>query len=486
MKDLRGKTLVGLFWTLSSQAGQQVLSFGVSVALSRLLVPSDFGLIGKVMVFVGFARLLGDFGFGAALIHDKAADHLKTVSVFWLNLAIGLMLNALLWFGAPAIGRFYGDPALVPLLKVLSFGVTITALSTLQRSLLRKAMDFRSLAVADNVGALMSGAIAVLLALAGYGVQSIVVQSLTASLCVSGVLWYRSSFRPSLQFRASALRELWGFSGNLLGGNMLNYWIRNLDNLLVGKFLGSSALGIYQRAYGLMLLPINQVTQVTGLVMFPAMAAVQGDKQRVKRIYLRALAAIALLSAPTMLGLFVTAEPFVLTVFGGRWREVIPLLRLLSLVGLVQSLNATVGWIYTSQGRTDWQFRFVLVGAIATYAAFAIGLQWGLMGITTAYAIRVYCTLYFTYYYPGKLIDMRVSEVARAVAGPLACACAMAGLVFAVDRFVLQAQWLPLRLAALVLLGALVYFALLRVFRVAAFDDVLEIMRERMAKRRRA
>jgi O-antigen/teichoic acid export membrane protein len=484
VKDLRSKTLTGLFWTIASQAGQQVLSFAFTVVLARLLGPADFGLVGKVVVFIGFARLIGDFGFGAALIHDQAADQDKVSSVFWVNLTIGMTLNALLWFGAPAVAAFYDDEALVPLLRLLSFGVTLAALTAVHRSTLRKALNFRAIAVADNAGALLSGLVAVALAVWGFGPRAIVWQSLAASAVSSLLLWRGSGFRPSLRFTPSAIRELWGYSSNLLGGSILNYWIRNLDNLLVGKFLGSAALGIYQRAYSTMLLPLNQVTQVTGQVMFPTMSLVQLDHARVKRIYLRALGAIALLSAPTMLGLLVTAEPFVLTVFGQPWRAVIPVLEVLSLVGLAQSLNATVGWLYNSQGRTDLQFRFVLVGGVLTYLAFGIGLRWGLVGIATAYAIRVYATTYFNYLIPGKLIGMRVREVGAAVGGPIACATMMAVIVFGLDRALLQERFTaPLRLGALSVVGAVVYVTGLRLFRVAALQDVLGILREKMAKR---
>ena len=484
MKDLRAKTLVGLAWTVMSQASQQLLSFAVSVALTRLLTPEDFGLVGKVMVFVGFARVLGDFGFGSALIQDKQADHLKTTSVFWLNLALGLTLTLVLWLGAEAVARFYRDDALAPLLRWLSAGVTITAMSSLHRALLRKRMDFRSLAVADNAAGVLAGAVGIGMALYGLGPHAIVCQSLTSSAVVAAVLWWRSSFRPSIGFSAAAVRSLWRFSSNMIGSAMLNYWVRNLDNLLIGKYLGSAALGIYQRAYGLMLLPVNQLTNVTGLVMFPAMSAVQLEHERVKRIYLRAVAGIALLSAPVMLGMLVTAEPFVLTLYGERWREVIPLLRVLSLVGLAQAVNATVGWIYQSQGRTDLQFRFVVAAAALTYVAFAVGLRWGMMGVAVAYAIRVYSTIYFAYWIPGRLIGMKVGEVGKAVAGPLACALSMSAAVYALDYFVLSDVVPAPRLALLCAFGAALYLVQLRFFRVAAFQDQLALLRERLAKRR--
>ena len=210
--------------------------------------------------------------------------------------------------------------------------------------------------------------------------------------------------------------------------------------------------------------------------MFPALSRIQSDKARVKRIYLRSISSIALLTFPLMLGLLVVADSFVLTLYGPKWAAVIPVLQVLCIVGLVQSIVSTTGWIYTSQGHTDWQLWWTIGAGALTFAAFMIGVQWGVIGVAVAYAIRVYSTLYFALAIPGRLIDITFFEVVRAVAGIFGCAASMALLVWAVG-WLLPADWPPWAyLAVQVLVGAVVYGGLVHLFRLLAYQDVRAIV----------
>src|SRR5690606_5311141 len=248
---------------------------------------------------------------------------------------------------------------------------------------------------------------------------------------------------PGLQFSVSAVRELLGYSSSLVGFGFVNYWARNADNLLIGKYLGSAALGVYSRAYSLMLLPISEVISVLGSVMFPALSSIQQDRARVKRIYLRAMPMIALIAFPMMLGLVAVAEPFVLTLFGERWIGVAPLLRTLCFVGVIQSMCSPTGWIYTSQGRTDRMFWWGIGGSGTLIVGIVVGvLQGTVQAVALCYFLANVVICYPCIAIAGRLIDLRFAEVARSVSGPLLCAMAMAVLVWGAGRL-LPASWSP-------------------------------------------
>jgi PST family polysaccharide transporter len=193
--------------------------------------------------------------------------------------------------------------------------------------MMTKALDFRRLAIVDLAAVAFSGAIAIVLAYAGAGVWSLAAQSVILSAITTLMLWKLGDWRPSFIFNWTAIKELLGFSSNYFGSTLLNYWVRNIDYLLIGRFIGPQPLGIYKNSYTIMLFPLNNISRVISRVMFPSLSLVQHDKAKVKRVFLLATRTIALVTFPIMTGLFVVVEPFVLTLFGSQWSAMIPILR---------------------------------------------------------------------------------------------------------------------------------------------------------------
>lgn len=480
--DLKERALGGLSWSVAAQVIGQIVQFGVSVLLARLLMPEDFGLVGMVTVFTGFVVIFSNLGLGAALIQRKEVTQTQFSSIFWLNIALGLVLMLVVSGAAPVVAWFYSDQRLVLLTMLVAVQFPISSLNVVQNAILNRELDFRRLAYIEICGVVCGGAVGVAMALLGYGPYAIVWSSLVNRTIVVSLMWLTSPWRPSLRFDLAEVRELLSFGGNLVGFQVFNYWVRNADDLLVGRVLGSASLGIYTRAYSFMLMPIRQISGVISRVMFPTLSLIQDDRPRVKRIYLRLVSVIALISFPMMLGLLVVADVFILALIGEQWSEVIPLLRILCVVGLMQSIGHTVGWIYKSQGRVDIMFRWGIVSGVITLAAFAIGIRWGLMGITIAYLIRNFLLTYFNFTIPGRLIDLRFYEVVRTVASPLACAAIMAGFVWLIGWYVLpDATPVGLALIAQGGSGVAIYWALIHILRVEPYLKVREVVRERLA-----
>ena len=481
--DLKQRTVTGLLWSAGANVGQQFLTFTVTAVLARLLVPADFGLVATVAVFTNFASLFIDFGLGAALVQRTTLTERHRSSAFWMNVAAGLALTVLVAALAPALARFFDEPRLVDLTLVLSLNFVVASLGIVQSALLQRSMNFRRGGLIEITAILIGGSVAIAMAVAGYGVWSLVAQVIASSAGRTTLLWATSDWRPHRLVDPDAMRELWRFSGNLAGFTAVNYWARSADNFLIGKFVGAAGLGIYSRAYNLMLLPITQISTVTARVMFPALSRIQQDTPRVKRAYLRAIGIIGLLGFPLTAGLFVVARPFILTLYGSKWTDSITVLQILCVAGLMQPVVVTVGWIYQSQGRTDWLMRWGLATSALIVSAFAIGIHWGVEGVAVAYAIIIYALLYPAFAIPGKLIGMRVQEVFLALRAPLFSALTMAAIVWTAGK-TFPAGWPPSAvLFAQFGIGVLSYAVLIHAFALEPYRELKDLVRERIGGR---
>jgi O-antigen/teichoic acid export membrane protein len=481
--SLLKQTLSGIAWTSVSRAIAQLASFLLTLLLARLLTPADFGLLGMAVVLSGFLALLGELGLGAALVQRADLDERHRSSAFWLSVGCGFVLAVALLLLAPLIAAFYREPRVMPVVQVLALDFVLAPLRSVQSALLSRAMAFRALAVVEIAGVVISSAVAVGLAQKGYGVWALVARQLCSSGVQTLALWALSRWRPSFSVDRQAIKELWRFSSHLLGFGVLNYWARKADDLMIGRVLGTGPLGLYSRAYGTMMLPLTEITGVFGKVMFPMLSRIQNDKARTKAIYLRALSAISMVTFPLMLVLLVASEPLVLVMYGEKWRGMIPTLQIYCAVGAFQSIGTTVGWIYQSQGRTDWMLRWGMVASPMIVLALAIGVSFGsIQSVAIAYAVvNLVLLSYPLFAIPGRLIDMRVGEVVRAVRGSFGCALVGAGTAWLI-AWQLGAH-LPLPLLLLFELGAGLGGSLLvaRFLDVAAFREVTAMLATRRA-----
>ena len=405
---LATKTIRGIGWAGISQGLKILLQFIITAILARLLSPNDYGLLAMITVFTSFVAVFKDFGLTAALIQKKDITEEHLSSSFWLNIFTGAVLSLLLIALSPLISKFYGNNRLTLLISVLSSVFFISSFGIVQTALFTKAMNFKYIAIIETSTVFISGLAAIFLAYSGFGVWTLIWQQiLFASLNIL-LLWFFSNWKPKFIFNWQKIKELLGFGLNLTGATFLNYFNRNLDNLLIGKFLGAVSLGYYNLAYRLLLFPLANISQVIGRVMFPSLSVIQDDKEKVKNTYIKATKMIATITFPLMIGLFIVAPQFIRVILGHQWIKVILLIQILSFVGLIQSLITTIGWIYQSQGRTDIMFRWNIFTTIVVIIAFIIGLKWKIEGVTITYAIATFLLAYPSFSIPFKLIDLKV------------------------------------------------------------------------------
>jgi len=413
MTALKQKAVSGIKWSAISQVGRQATQLLTTIILARLLSPSDFGLVGMAMVVIGFINIFKDLGTAAAVIQRKELSEALLSSIFWVNAGFGALAMIVLFLIAPFGGLLYRELRVVAVLQVLSMSFFISGLGILHQALLERSLSFNSLAKLETASVLVGAIVGIGLAFADAGVWSLVFQSLTTAIVATVLLWLLSSWRPQWAFRWSEVRAISRFSLNLTGYSIFNYFARNADYLLIGRYLGAQDLGYYTLAYRILLFPLQNITAVIGRVMYPVLSTMQDDNRRFASAYLKVIGAIALITFPLMTGLLALAEPFVLTFFGQTWRPVILLIMIFAPVGMIQSVGATVGGIYQVKGRTDWMFRWGIGSGTLVVIAFLAGLRWGIVGMAVAYAIASFLLSYPSFWIPFRLVDLKFVQLLR-------------------------------------------------------------------------
>jgi O-antigen/teichoic acid export membrane protein len=472
--SLTRKALVGTGWSALSNVARQVLSFASVAVLARLLGPSAYGLMGMATLVLSFLANFRDMGTATAIIQRPQVSNRLLSSLFWVNCGLGALLACAGFIGAVPAAVFFHEPKLVSLLRVISLTFCITTVGAVPNSILARKMAFDKLAIADFVSALTGYAVAIPCAFAGMGVWSLVIGNLVNFSLAAALYMVFCGWRPSFIFDPAEIRSVTGFSLNLAGFGIVNYFARNADNVVVGRVLGSIQLGYYQMAYNLFLFPIQNISSVIGQVLNPAFSKIQNENERFKSAYIRGCMLIGLITFPVMAGLGVVADPFIRTLLGAKWIPVIPLLQILVPVGIVQSVHGAVGQIFIGKGRTDLMFRLGLYASAMYVTSFLFGVRWGTRGVAAAYAIAYFVfVLYPGLRFPFRLIGLTVGEFMRHLWPQVAITLGMAAVC---------AAWMTglLRLISTVLVGAAVYILSMLIIRPAVIvhlEDVIETSR---------
>jgi len=370
-----------------------------------------------VAVFTGFVAVFKDLGLSVATVQRAEISHGQVTNLFWVNLTLGAALALVIAGAAPLLARFYGDPRLEAITAVSAIGFLLSGLTIQHQALLRRQMRFTSLAVVEIAAMLASVSVAVSLAWYGAHYWSLVFNQLAAVATTAVAVWMLSRWRPGLPTRRSGVRSMLLFGGNLTAFNVINYWARNLDNLLIGRVWGAAQLGLYSRAYQLLLLPIDQITAPITAVAVPALSRLVDSPERYRRAYVRILAKLAMVTMPLMVFMIVTSDWMVRVVLGSQWMGVSPIFAWLGLAGLLQPLSSTGTWLLISQGRAHEMFRWGAMGNTIIVASICAGLPWGALGVAMSYSIcNVLVVQPFLLWFVCRKGPIRPGDVLRAIA----------------------------------------------------------------------
>ena len=476
--SLSGHAARGMAWTVGARLIGQTAQFASTIALARLLAPSAYGLVAIAWTFTAFAGLFNDLGLTAALVQRPRMTERDASTAFVINLLAGVILCALVIGLRDPLASLFGQPRLAGLLALTSL-TFLFSLTVVPYAILERTMRF-SVVAAIDVGATVTGlATSVGCAAAGVGAASLVIGPLASTIISSVAAMLCAQWLPHVLPSRKSARRLFSFGGHLTGYNIVGFWARNADNLLLGRFAGPTELGLYNRAFMLMLMPLQQVGGVLGRVLLPLFSSMEGDTLRLRAAMIRVCGTTSVIVFPTLLGLAAVSHNFVLAAFGARWRGAIPLIMILSISGVPQIFGIASAQVCQAVGQarllSTWGIAFSLTALIAIGA----GLPWGAEGVAVGLAIRGWVTVPLEMIPAKRTVGIGTRQLIKATRVPLLAAVIMEIVVAALGTLLDRYVPVGAALAAQIPAGVIVFVGLLLAMDRTALSDAMILVRER-------
>ncbi|HEX8832952.1 MAG TPA: lipopolysaccharide biosynthesis protein, partial [Abditibacteriaceae bacterium] len=381
------RTIRGGAVTLSAQLLKLVLTTASMVILARLLRPNDYGLIGMASVTVGLVGIFKDIGLSAAIVQKPEITHEEVSTLFWVNIGVSVCLTLITCALAPGIALFYHEPRLLPVIMALAGAFIFTGLNVQHQALLSRQMRFTSLAKIDIAALGIGVLVAIVMAKSGAGYWAIVCQQLAAALTSTTGAWWTCHWRPGRPSKMSSVRSMLAFGGNLTGYQFANYFARNADTILIGRYCGTEQLGLYTRAYSLLMLPLNQINGPITAVAIPALSRLVDNPEHYRRAYLRTLEKIMMLTMPIAALMLMASDWIIALLLGPKWVESSIIFAWLSIGAFTQPIGNTTGWLYQTQNRTRSMLHWGIIAGVLTVVSIVVGLPYGPVWVAASYSV---------------------------------------------------------------------------------------------------
>ena len=433
--DLRERTIRGGSARIVAQALNFLLRIGSMMVLSRLLSPTDFGLVGMVTAFTGVLILFRDFGLSAASVQRANITEEQTSTLFWINLATGGILTMVAVALAPAIGRFYHEPRLVWVTVIVAAGFLVNGAGVQHSALLQRQMRFTALASIDTLSLILSTIVAICLAKLGYGYWALVAMTVSSPFITTLALWLAAAWVPGRPRRGVGIRSMMRFGGTMTLNGLVLYVAYNAVNVLLGRFWGAEAIGIYSRASQLIRIPTDNLNSAVGEVAFAALSRVQDDSERLKRYFLKGYSLVLALTLPITITCALFADDLIFVLLGPKWKEAADIFRLLSPTILVFAVANPLGWLLNALGLVGRGLKIALVFAPFMLVGCVIGLPHGPKGVALAYSVvmTLWVVPVVIWAVHGTAISVR--DILLTLSRPLASSLVAGGLAFGARFF---------------------------------------------------
>ena len=439
--SLKSRTIRGAAWTGFERIANQMVGFVVSIVLARLLLPSDYGVVGMLSVFLSISQLFIDAGFSSALIQKKDRTDADFSTVFWCNLAISSVCYLILFIAAPWIAEFYHMSVLNSLLRVLGLVLVINAAYTIQVTRLTTILDFKTQAKVSFSNCILSGTVGITMASLGFGPWALVSQSLFTSTFSCIAYWFLTKWHPQFLFSKESFRRLFAFGSRILAASCLHTLYTNISPIIIGWKYSAAALGVYSRADSLVALPGGIFQSTLGRVIYPVLSSIQDDEPRLRAAYNKYLRIITSVVSPAMLLMAAVSEPLILTLIGDRWLACVPFMMVLAVGWMIDPIIiVNLNMIYV-KGRSDLVLRLEVVKKVIAIAIVVIAVRFGVIWLCVGRMVYSFIALGLNLHVCGPLIGLsfwrQMHEVWRIyVSGIIAALCAY-GVVFT------SKIWLP-------------------------------------------
>ncbi len=457
-QDLKGRSVRAGALSAVAQISQVLLQSASTVVLARLLTPTDFGLVAMVTGITAVAVGFADLGLTEATIQRKEISHRQVSTLFWINVAIGLFLTLLTAAMAPVLAKFYREPRLLGVTLAVSSGFLLGGLRGQHNALLKRQMRFSEIALRDVSAYAVGFLVGIIMAWRGAGYWALVTFPLVQSFLQMMISFVVVKWTPGLPHFDSEVRSAVGFGGYVAASYAVFNWIRNIDNVLVGWYWGAGPLGLYSRAFNLLVLALNQITGPTSNVAIPAFSRVQGESEVFARYYLRIMNLIGWVSASLFGFLFVAAEPVIVIILGEKWRGAVPVFQILTISAIGQMLLESSLWILISRGQSARLFRLMLLMTPFVVVGILIGLPFGIKRVALSLSLTLLAIIPWILKRTFRGTDLTLASLGKALLCPVSI-CLAAIVSTKIVLQLLKPEKLVLQLLAAALAFGSAYLA---------------------------
>ena len=408
--SLKDKTLTGLFWNGVDKFAYNIILFTINIIMARLLSPTDYGLVGIMIVFITFSAILVDGGFVTALIQKKDRCEADFNTVYIINIITSVLVYLLLFGLSPVIARFYKEPSLVLLLRVLSLQLIISAFMSVPLTKLTIEIKFKKIAFTSITSAVISGIIGITLAFRGFGVWSLVAQQLILLFIKCILLNLVQQWKPVLRFSIQSCKKLFSFSSKLIASSFIDQIYLNLYPLIIGKYFSPRTLGIYTRGEQFGKLPVVLLSDIFIKVTLPIMSSIQDDVEKLRKLYREYIQASSFIIFAVMMWLFVIAKPLVLLLLTEKWVEAVPVMQILCLAMMTLHISAINRNLLYVKGRSDLALKLEIIKKVSVIIIFFVSINFGLIGVCIGQLVYGLYAPTLNSYYTKDLIGVRYWE----------------------------------------------------------------------------
>lgn len=479
-KNTKTKVLSSLLWKLLERSGTQGIQFLVQIVLARILIPTDYGIISLIAIFITIANVFVQSGFNTALIQKKNANETDFSSVFYLTLFIAGLLYVVLFFISPYIAKFYGIPELISVLRVLSITLFFGAFNSIQNAVISKKMQFKKLFFSSLGAVTLSGIVGIVLAYTGFGVWALVAQQLVNQFSITVILWFTVKWRPQLIFSFERIKELFSYGWKLLVSSLLDTIDKNLRSLIVGKIYDPSILGYYNRGDQFPQLIVSNINGSIQSVMLPTLSSEQDNKRKVKELVRRSIVTSSFLLFPMMIGLAVVGEPLIRIILTDKWLPCVPFMQIFCLSYALWPIHTANLQAINALGRSDIFLKLEIIKKIIGITILIISMFFGVYAIAVGTLVSGIISTFINVHPNLKLLDYSYKEQVKDIMPSLLLSIFMGVIVYSILLLKLSPY---LTLILQLLIGICVYIGMAKIFKLECFTYLLNTIKGMLKKR---
>lgn len=476
-ESLKGKTVRGVAWSALERFSVQGVSFVVMIIMAGMLSPNEYGLVGMLTVFLAISQSLVDSGFSQALMRKMDRTEADNSTAFYFNVAVGVIMYAVLCVSAPLIARFYDEPILTDITRVIGLSIVINSLVVVQRALFTGELDFRTQAKASLLAAVVSGIVGIGMASSGFGVWSIVWYQLSNLGVNASMLWMLSKWRPKLCYSWKSFRELFGFGSKLMVSGLINTIYTNIYLIVIGKIFRASDLGYYTRAHQFAEFPSSNLNGIIQRVTYPVLCSIQNDDERLADVYRRFLKLSAFVIFPLMTGLAATSEPLILLLLNKQWGFTVTLLQIVCFSMMWYPIHSINLNLLQVKGRSDLFLKLEIYKKILGVSIMCVTIPLGLVAMCIGMVFNSIVALTINTYYTGKLIDVGFFKQMRDLTPTLLLSISMSAVVYVCVEAIPFDNMAKLLMG--VVIGIVYYLAIAKMFRFKELAELTSLIKRK-------